>query len=122
MNKTTAHILLFLLAAVIVATPAAEQRTALPAKLESFLNSAGALSRGERSRLVAGQAVTTLLDGDDSKEVAVLGAVWIDAPMRRYVEAVNDIERFESGGGFKVTKRISEPPQPGDFGALRPSR
>lgn len=39
--------------------------------------------------------------------------------MNRYVKAVKDIEAFESGGGFKVTKRISAPPRLEDFDALR---
>ena len=63
--------------------------------------------------------MTKLLDADASKEVAVFGAVWINAPVRRYVEAVSDIERFERGGGFTVTKRISMPPRLDDFSALR---
>ena len=37
----------------------------------------------------------------------MLGAIWIEAPSRRYVEAVKNTENFENGGGFKVTKRIS---------------
>jgi hypothetical protein len=62
--------------------------------------------------------VTKLLDVDESKEVGVFGAVWINAPMRRYVELVNDIENFERGNGFKVTKRISAPPRLEDFAQL----
>ena len=62
-----------------------------------------------------GDPITKLLDADASKEVAVFGAVWINAPVRRYVEAVKDIENFERGGGFRVTKRISTPPKLEDF-------
>lgn len=60
-----------------------------------------------------------MLEADESKEVAVFGAVWISAPIERYVEAVKDIEAFERGGGFKVTKRISAPPRLEDFAGLR---
>ena len=95
------------------------QRTPLPATVETYLNTAGRLSAGERQRLIAGQPITKLLDGDASKEVAVLGAIWIDAPMSRYVAAVQDIENLEKGGGFKTTKRISAPPRLADFDALR---
>jgi hypothetical protein len=49
----------------------------------------------------------------------VFGAVWIAAPIRRHVEAVKDIENFEQGGAFRVTKRISTPPRLEDFGELR---
>ena len=62
--------------------------------------------------------MTKLLAGDESKEVAVFGAVWIEAPIRRYADAVRDIENFERGGGFKITKRISSPPQLNDFAQL----
>jgi hypothetical protein len=108
-----------LLAVLALDATAAGQQTELPARLESYFKSAGALSRSQRQQLLAGQPITKLLDADASKEVAVLGAIWIEAPMRRYVEAVTNIEAFESGGGFKVTKRISAPPRLDDFEALR---
>jgi hypothetical protein len=90
-----------------------------PGRLESYLTSAVKLSTDERQRLITGAPVTKMLEADESKEVAVFGAMWISAPIRRYVEAVNDIEGFERGGGFKVTKRISAPPRLEDFSGLR---
>ena len=45
--------------------------------------------------------MTKLLDGDESKEVAVFGAIWIDAPISRYADAIKDIENFERGGGSR---------------------
>jgi hypothetical protein len=45
--------------------------------------------------------------------------VWIDAPLRQYVEAMEGIEKFESGGAFTLTKRISAPPSLDDFAQLR---
>jgi len=95
------------------------QGPAFPARLASYFNSAGVLSAGERQQLLAGQPVTKLLASDASKEVAVLGAVWVDAPMDRYIEAVTDIEAFERGGGFTVTKTISNPPRLEDFAAMK---
>jgi hypothetical protein len=83
--------------------------------LEQYLATIVKLSTDERARLVSGAPVTKLLDADPSREVAVFGAIWIDAPRRRYVEAVTDIETFERGGGFRVTRRISVPPRPEDF-------
>lgn len=41
----------------------------------------------------------------------MFGAIWINAPVRRYVEAVKDIENFERAGGFRMTKRISTVPR-----------
>lgn len=95
------------------------QRRAFPARLDSYLTDGVKLTGNERQRLLNGEPLTKWLDADASKEVAVFGAVWVDAPIRRYVEAVSDIETFEQGGGFKVTKRISGPPRLDDFSALR---
>ena len=38
--------------------------------------------------------------------------------MSRYIAAVKDIEKFEKGSNFLVTKRISDPPQLEDFDQL----
>jgi len=91
----------------------------VPARLEHYLANVVRLTADERQRLVKGQPVTKLLEADQSKEVAVFGAVWMNAPIRRYVDAVTDIESFEKGSGFKVTRRISMPPRLGDFADLR---
>jgi hypothetical protein len=95
------------------------QRGTFPARLNTYLSDSINLTGEERRRLLSGEPVTKLLDVDESKEVAVFGAVWVDAPMRRYVEAVTDIEAFEQGGGFRLTKRISAPPRLEDFAPLR---
>ena len=94
----------------------------LPERFEHFLSSVVRPSAAERRRLLGGAAVTKLLDGDPTKFVAVFGAIWINATPRRYVEAVHDIETFERGGSFRVTRRISEPPRLQDFAPLRLSR
>jgi hypothetical protein len=56
---------------------------------------------------------------DPSLEVAVFGGIWIKAPIGQYVEALQDIENFERGKGFRVTKRIGTVPTIGDFAAMR---
>lgn len=91
----------------------------LPAQLDRYFSTVAQLTAAERAQLTAGQPVTKLLTADETKEVSVLGAVWIAAPIRRYVDAVKDIENFERGGGFKVTKRISTPPRLEDFAQLQ---
>jgi hypothetical protein len=67
---------------------------------------------------MAGAPITKLLDSDPSREVAVFGAVWIKASPARYVEAVKDIENFERGRAFRVTKCISSRPRLEDFAQL----
>ena len=62
--------------------------------------------------------MTQLLETDPAKEVAIFGAVWVNAPIARYLSAVKDIESFEKGDNFLVTKRISNPPRLEDFDQL----
>jgi hypothetical protein len=89
------------------------------ARLGGYLEPIVRLSASEQARLEAGEPVTKLLDSDASKEIAVFGAIWIDAPRSAYVTAVRDIERFERGRSFPITKRIGSPPRAADFAALR---
>jgi hypothetical protein len=77
------------------------------------------LTADQQKALLDGKPVTRLLDTDPSKEVSVFGAVWVNAPIDRYVAAVKDIENFEKGENFLVTRRISSPPRLEDFAALR---
>lgn len=111
------------LAAVSVVPLSAASRAAggqpsLPSALESFLIEDAHVTPSEREALLSGNPLIKLLDADPSKEIAVLGAVWVNAPARRYVEQAKNIEQFERGGAFRVTKRISDPPSPHDFAAL----
>jgi hypothetical protein len=92
---------------------------ALPERLEHYLTYAVKLTPDERNLLLSGRPVAKLLEGDPDKELAVFAAAWVRGSMRRYVEAVKDIETFERGGGFKITKRIRTPPQLSDFQELR---
>ena len=76
------------------------------------------LTPAERSEAAVGPPVVKLLQSDPAREVSVFGAVWIKERPRKYVKLVQDIERFERGGAFRVTRRISDPPQLADFAAL----
>jgi hypothetical protein len=90
-----------------------------PPLLSAYINRYVRLTPDERKSLLAGTPVTKLLDSDPTKEVALFGAVWIEAAPGDYVRLVKDIERFERGGAFLATKRISDPPRPEDFAALK---
>jgi len=98
-------------------TPA-PQRRALPPAFESYLATAVRPTARERQALMSGAPITKLLDSEASQEVAVFGAVWIDGSPAQYVRGVKDIENFERGGAFRVTKRISDPPRLEDFAQL----
>jgi hypothetical protein len=92
--------------------------SSLPSPLEGYVRTTVRPTASERKRLTAGGPIAKLLDADASKEVAVFGAVWINAPASAYVKAAKDIESFEKGGRFRLTKRISAPPRLEDFAAL----
>jgi hypothetical protein len=83
----------------------------MPPRLDTYLTNVVRLSASERSKLLAGSPITKFLRTDANKEVAVFGAIWIHAPSHRYVEAVKDIDNFESAESFKITKKISSPPK-----------
>jgi hypothetical protein len=109
---------LALVIAVLAAPIARSQGAALPAALDSYVTKYLQLTAAERSRLLAGQPVTRIMEADPAREVAVFGAVWVNAPAARYVAAVKDIENFERGPGFRVTKKVSSPPVLDDFAEM----
>ena len=107
-------------AVLVLAMPEAlaGRQPALPPALDSFLTQEAHATLSEREALLAGNPLVKFLDADPSKEIAVLGAVWVEAPRRLYVEEVKNIEQFERGSSFRITKRISDPPSADDFAAL----
>jgi hypothetical protein len=89
------------------------------AQLENYLQTVVRLTAAERQRLRDGSPVTRFLEADPNTEVALFGAIWINAAPQRYVQAVRDIENFETGDSFIKTKRISTPPRIEDFAELK---
>lgn len=87
-----------------------------PPSMERFIAAAAPLTPAERQMLLAGKPVGKLLeDADPGKEVAVFGAVWMSGAPSDYIRWLKDIEHFESGEAFRITKRISDPPRLEDF-------
>lgn len=99
----------------------AQWRT-LPRVLDACLANDVRLTPDERDRLAGGALITTVLDSDVTAEVAVFGAVWINAPSEGYLAHVRNIERFEAGTIFKQTRRFSPSPVPADVADLRLTR
>jgi hypothetical protein len=89
-----------------------------PARLDAYFTKVLKLGTQERTTLLSGQPISMLLPADPGKEVAVFGAIWIEAPVARYVALVHDIENFERGGGFRATRKVSEPARIEDFADL----
>jgi len=96
----------------------AQGQAPLPARFDSYIKAHVKLTDDEYKQLLGGQPVTQHMETDPAKEVAIFGAVWVKAPIDRYVNAVKDIETFEKGGSFLVTKRVSNPPRLEDFEQL----
>ncbi len=97
-------------AAAVLAITAVALPTALgslPPALDKYLTTYVKLTPVQRRQLLAGAPVTALLEANAGQEVGVFGAVWIDASASSYVAQMKDIERFESGGAFRVTKRTT---------------
>jgi len=115
--------LVVVIAALRLATTTASSQSkagaALPARMDAYITKNVQLTAAERSQLLGGAPVVKLLKSDPASEVAAFGAVWISGSPGDYVRLVRDIEQFERGGAFLVTKRISDPPQLDDFSALK---
>jgi hypothetical protein len=107
------------LVAGLAAAAAPQGARKLPPALDTYVTRHAGLTAAQRAQLTGGQPVTKILATDLAHEVAVFGAVWIQAPVAKYVTAVKDIEQFEKGDNFIVTKRISTPPRLEDFAPLR---
>jgi hypothetical protein len=106
---------------VFVLTPAVSGQSgqpSLPGQLESYVIKVVKPTAAQRKAMFTGQPVTKLLDADPDKEVSVFGLIWVKAPTARYVEALRNIEQFEKGQNFRVTKKVSSPPQLEDFSQL----
>ena len=93
-------------------------QSAFPPRLDDYFTKVLKLSAQERKVLLAGAPLAKNLDADPGKEVAIFGAIWIAAPIATYVAAVRDIENFEKGDSFRVTKKVSEPARIEDFAQL----
>ena len=106
---------IFALTATVSGQP---DSAALPTKLESYVTKVVKLTADQRKQMFAGQPVTKLLDADPTREVSVFGIVWVKAPIARYVAAIRNIEQFEKGENFRVTKKVSSPPRLEDFAQL----
>ena len=109
---------------IVLLTPASGSVAAqgasrtLPAAFERYLAAEVHPTAAERRTLLSGGPLTKLLPSDPGKEVFVFGAIWINATRAQYVRRVQDIEEFERGGGFRITRKISNPARIEDFAHL----
>jgi len=117
--QAAAPILALLAACVLTAVVSGQSAPAvLPAQLESYVSKVVKPTAAQRKAMFAGGPVTKLLDAEPTQEVSVFGITWVKAPIARYVAAVRNIEEFEKGESFRVTKKVSSPPRLEDFAQL----
>jgi hypothetical protein len=121
MCRVTLALLLLSFGAWPAPSTAGREQASLPGELDSFLRDEAHGSPSDREALLSGAPLIKLLDADPIAEVAVFGAIWVNAPSALYVERVKNIEEFERGGGIRVTKRFSDPPNAADLDALNVS-
>src|SRR5262245_35744833 len=108
----------FATSVVTVVVSGQPRPAALPAQLESYVTKVVKPTAAQRKAMFAGQPVTKLLDADPTREVSVFGIIWVKAPAARYIAAIRNIEEFEKGENFRVTKKVNSPPRPEDFAEL----
>jgi hypothetical protein len=105
--------------AAIVGAAASAPPNEPDAVLDTFLREHFLFTAAQLAAMRRGEAVAVDLPSTVAREIAVAGAVHIDAPADRTVELMRDVERLESGEGFLETRKLSAPPQLEDFADLR---
>ena len=67
----------------------------------------------------AGTPVAVVQPASADHEIAVAGAVFVRASAGRLASLLQDVERLETGKGFIRTRKLSNPPQLGDFAGFQ---
>ncbi len=85
----------------------------------TFLRKHIGFSDQDFRELDAGGVVTKTLDTNVKNEVAIFGAVWVNAIVDDFVKLQLDIESFEKGDAVQGIQKLSDPPVLSDFVDLR---
>lgn len=86
--------------------------------LGHFLSTSFGFTAAQVASVRAGRPVAVNMPSSLDREVAVAGAIHIDATAERLVALLQDVEQLESGPGFLRTRRLSDPPRLEDFADL----
>jgi hypothetical protein len=116
-DPRTAFAARLILAATVLVAESRALAPTIPPSVARYVADAG-LTDVDVAALVAGRPVTKVLANPTKEEVAVFGAIRIDAPPTRIVELYLDITRFESGPGVLSVGRFSTPPVLSDVASL----
>lgn len=115
MLKTLPAALALLSAIALTAAPHAQAPAGDP---ERLLADRFGFTAAEIGQARAGQAATRLLPRREATEVGVAGAVRIAGKPDRLVTWLSDIASFRKAAELGLSKRLSSPPQIGDFADL----
>lgn len=83
--------------------------------LDAYLRSTIGLSASDLKRVQSGEAVATLLDGRDGREVVTFGAVRIDRPPDDVLAYLTEAEALQQGDAVQQLGLVGSPPQRSDF-------
>ena len=75
---------------------------------------AGQVAALERGEIVARVVKTEMVAANDTAEVAVVGAVKVDAPRQAFLDATKDVDRFRNVRHIRIGQ-VHNPPQAADF-------
>jgi hypothetical protein len=81
----------------------------------TFLRTHIGFTDAQIRNLEQGKVLTKILETSVKNEVAVFGAVWMDASINEFLRRYRDIENFEKGPGILNTKKINASPRLEDF-------
>jgi hypothetical protein len=104
-------------AAVAAPQPAPRETAGLPAAPRHFLQSVGGFAAIDLARLDRGESIASTLD-TDKREVAVVGAVLVHAPVERLIDRSRDVRNLRNSDSVLQVGTISATPRPADFDAL----
>ncbi|MCX6552759.1 MAG: hypothetical protein NTY02_17450 [Acidobacteria bacterium] len=115
MNTKWSAALGIIAAVVVIGTPYAQVQKV---DAEKMLAERFGFSAAEIGQARAGQAVTKLLPSKEAIEVGVGGAVRVPGTPDRLVYWLKDIAGFRKAAELGLSKKLSSPPQIGDFADL----
>lgn len=85
---------------------------------DAYLRSTIGLSASNVKRIRSGQAVATLLDGRDGREVVTFGAVRIDRPPDDVLEYLTRVDALRQGDAVQQAGVLQTPPRAEDFASF----
>jgi hypothetical protein len=117
--RRTATLILSLAVAAATLTASGSRTTAAPDELlRAFLRQRAGFSTDDLAAVAAGHGIVKLTGTKSDEEIAMFGAVRINAPVATFVERFKDITQFEHGAGVLQIGKIHAPPQLDDFQGL----